>query len=70
MFNVSSYQNPVLDKAIDAARFTSDAKAYDADVIDFIRIVEDQVPAMPLAQPLHDLAMQRKIRRLPVLALP
>ncbi len=61
VFNVSSYQNPVLDKAIDAARFTSDPKAYDADVIDFIRIAQDQVPAMPLAQPLHDLAMQKTI---------
>ena len=61
VFNVSSYQNPTLDKAIDAARFTSDPKAYDADVIDFIRIAQDQVPAMPLVQPLHDVAMQKTV---------
>lgn len=61
VFNVSSYQNPALDAAVDAARFTSDPKAYDADVETFIRIAEEQLPAMPIAQPLHDVAMQKSI---------
>ncbi len=30
IFNVASYQNPAMDKLIDAARFTQDRAAYDA----------------------------------------
>jgi len=61
VFNVSSYQNPAMDKQIDTARFTSDPAAYDAAVKSFIGIAEDQVPVVPVAQPLHDVAMQKSI---------
>ena len=61
VFNVASYQNPAMDQQIDAARFTSDKAAYDAAVKAFVGIAEDQVPVMPIAQPLHDVAMQKSI---------
>jgi peptide/nickel transport system substrate-binding protein len=61
IFNVSSYQNPALDKQIDLARFTSDKAAYEVAVKSFIGIAEQELPAMPLAQPLHDVAMQKSI---------
>ena len=61
VFNVSSYQNPAMDKQIDAARFTADPATYDAAVKSFVGLAEEQVPAVPIAQPLHDVAMQRSI---------
>ncbi|MFK4047720.1 ABC transporter substrate-binding protein [Roseomonas mucosa] len=61
IFNVASYQNPAMDKLIDEARFTSDPAAYDKAVKGFIGMAMEQVPVVPLAQPLHDVAMQKNI---------
>ena len=61
IFNISSYQNPEMDKLIDAARFTADPVAYKRDVEAFIGMAMREVPAIPLAQPLHDVAMQKNI---------
>ena len=61
IFNIASYQNPELDKLIDAARFTSEKAAYDHAVIDFVGLVEREVPLIPIAQPTHDVAMQKTI---------
>ena len=61
VFNVASYQNTAMDKQIDAARFTSDPAIYDAAVKSFIGIAEKDVPVVPIAQPLHDVAMQKSI---------
>ncbi|GJD49678.1 putative D,D-dipeptide-binding periplasmic protein DdpA [Methylobacterium crusticola] len=61
IFNIASYQNPELDRLVDAARFTSDPAAYDRSVIDFVSLVEREVPMVPIAQPTHDVAMQKTI---------
>lgn len=61
IFNISSYQNPEMDKLIDAARFTADPAEYKRDVEAFVSMAMREVPAIPLAQPLHDVAMQKNI---------
>ena len=61
IFNISSYQNPGMDKLIDAARFASDPAAYRRDVEAFIELAIKDVPVVPLAQPFHDVAMQKSI---------
>jgi peptide/nickel transport system substrate-binding protein len=62
VFNTMSYQNPAMDKLIDAARFAADPKAYAADVKAFIEMAWTDVPRIPLAQPNMDVAMQKNIR--------
>ena len=44
-----------------AARFAPDKAAYDASVIDFIKLVEAEVPMVPINQPTHDVALQKSI---------
>ena len=61
VFNVASYQNKAMDKDIDAARFAPDAAAYDTAVKGFVALAEQDVPFVPVAQPLHDVAMQKSI---------
>ncbi|MFC0389379.1 ABC transporter substrate-binding protein [Muricoccus vinaceus] len=61
IFNIASYQNPAMDKLIDAARFAPDAGSYAEAVKGFIGLAEQDVPMIPIAQPLHDVAMQRSI---------
>jgi peptide/nickel transport system substrate-binding protein len=62
VFNTMSYQNPEMDKLIDAARFETDRKKYEADVQGFINMAFDEVPRIPLAQPNMDVAMQKSIK--------
>ena len=57
-----SYQNPAMDKLIDAARFDSDPKKYADDVCGFVKIDLDEVPRVPIYQPNLDVAMQKNIR--------
>ncbi len=61
IFNIASYQNPALDKLVDAARFTSDSAVYERSVIDFVSLAGREVPMVPIAQPTHDVAMQKAI---------
>ena len=61
IFNIASYQNPAMDRLIDSARFATDADSYGAAVKGFIGMAEQEVPMIPIAQPLHDVAMQRSI---------
>lgn len=61
VFNTMSYQNPALDKLIDAARFTTDTARYQELVRDFIAIAADEAPRVPLNQPYLDIAMQKNI---------
>ena len=61
IFNVASYQNPAMDKQIDAARFASDPAVYAAAVKGFVGLGETDVPFVPVAQPLHDVAMQKTV---------
>jgi peptide/nickel transport system substrate-binding protein len=61
VFNTSSYQNPEMDKLIDAARFESDPKKYADLVRAFTRLEIADVPRVPLYQPLLDVAMQKNV---------
>ena len=61
IFNIAAYQNPALDKLVDTARFTADPSVYNASVVDFISLVQREVPMVPIAQPTHDVAMQKSI---------
>ncbi len=61
VFNTMSYQNPEMDKLIEAARFDTDPKKYAADVKGFIDIAFADVPRVPLGQPNMDVAMQKNI---------
>jgi peptide/nickel transport system substrate-binding protein len=62
VFNTMSYQNPEMDKLIDAARFESDRKKYQDQVYAFVNMAFEEVPRIPLAQPNMDVAMQKNIK--------
>lgn len=61
IFNTMSYQNPAMDKLIDAARFETDPRKYKDEVDGFISIAFAEVPRIPLFQPYLDVAMQKNI---------
>jgi peptide/nickel transport system substrate-binding protein len=61
IFNIANYQNPELDKLIDAARFAGDKADYEKTVVEFIKLVNREVPMIPISQPTHDVAMQKSI---------
>jgi len=61
IFNTSNYQNKDMDHLIDGARFTQDAAEYARDVQGFLAKAMDEVPFIPVCQPLHDVAMQKGI---------
>lgn len=61
IFNTSNYQNKDMDALIDSARFTQEAGVYARDVQAFLAKAMDEVPFVPVCQPLHDVAMQRGI---------
>lgn len=62
VFNTMSYQNPAMDKLIEAARFEADPAKYEAHVRQFIGMAWVDVPRIPVAQPSMDVAMQKHIR--------
>jgi peptide/nickel transport system substrate-binding protein len=61
LFNTSSYQNPEMDRLIEAARQESDPGKYAALVRGFTRIAIADVPKVPLMQPNADVAMQKSV---------
>jgi peptide/nickel transport system substrate-binding protein len=61
VFNTMSYQNPTLDKLITNARFAESKVLYDGMVKDMIALSNEEVPRIPLAQPMMDVAMQANI---------
>ncbi len=61
IFNISSYQNKEMDALIDKARFTTDAAEYEKTVKQFIALCMQDVPVIPLNQPIHDVAMQKNV---------
>ena len=61
IFNTANYQNKDMDKLIDGARFTQEPAAYTRDVQAFLAKAMDEVPFVPVCQPLHDVAMQKAI---------
>ncbi len=62
LFNTISYQNPALDKLVDAARFEEDREAYEDHVKQFIHIAMDDVPRIPLYQQILVVGMQKNIQ--------
>ena len=61
LFNTSSYQNPDMDRLIEAAHLETDAKKYADTVRAFTRIALADVPKVPLMQPSLDVAMQKNV---------
>lgn len=61
VFNTMSYQNPVMDKLITNARFAESKPLYDGMVKDMVKLAFDEVPRIPLVQPMMDVAMQPNI---------
>ncbi|HMM73009.1 MAG TPA: ABC transporter substrate-binding protein [Rhodocyclaceae bacterium] len=61
VFNTMSYQNPELDRLVEAARFEADKKKYENQVRDFIEVAYKDVPRVPIAQPVMDVAMQKNV---------
>ncbi|MEM7795817.1 MAG: ABC transporter substrate-binding protein [Cyanobacteria bacterium P01_C01_bin.118] len=58
-FNGSSYQNPELDKLVDAALATGPGDpAYDENVKGFLKIAFEEMPRIVVAQPYLSVAMQ------------
>jgi peptide/nickel transport system substrate-binding protein len=61
VFNSMNYKNPALDELVDKARFETDPAAYTKQVEDMIALAYDEVPRVPLFQPLVSLALQPNI---------
>ncbi len=61
VFNTMSYQNATMDKLITNARFAESKVLYDGMVKDMIALANLEVPRIPLAQPMMDVAMQANI---------
>ncbi|MFO1244573.1 MAG: ABC transporter substrate-binding protein [Ramlibacter sp.] len=61
VFNTMSYQNPVMDKLITNARFAESKPLYDGMVKDMVKLAYQDVPRIPIAQPMMDVAMQPNI---------
>ena len=61
VFNTMSYQNPVLDKMIMNAKFAESKAIYDGEVKAMLKLAYEEVPRIPLFQPLQDVAMQKNV---------
>jgi len=61
VFNTMSYQDPVMDKYIDGARFAANDRIYKKNVKAFIKKAFDDAPRLPLFQANLDVAMQKNI---------
>ena len=70
LFNTMNYQNPAMDKLIEAARFEPDPQKYTEEVEGFITMAFAQVPRILLFDPFLDVAMQKKRDRIPLLVSP
>jgi peptide/nickel transport system substrate-binding protein len=62
VFNTMSYKNLELDRSVERARFELDTAAYEAEIKDFVRIAFEEVPRVPLFQPMQDVALRRNVR--------
>ena len=61
LFNTMNYQNPTMDKLIEAARFETDPQKYREKVESFIDVAFAEIPRIPLFQPFIDVAMQKNV---------
>jgi len=62
VFNTMSYQDPVMDRHIDAARFASDPALYESSVKAFIARAMSETPRIPLYQANLDVAMKPSLQ--------
>ena len=62
VFNTMSYKNPQLDKMIMNARFAESKAIYDGEVKAMLKLAYEEVPRIPLFQPLQDVAMQKNVQ--------
>ena len=62
VFNTANYVNPALDTLINAARFEGNTEKYDADLVRMNDIVMSDLPRIPLARLLFDVAMQPNVK--------
>jgi peptide/nickel transport system substrate-binding protein len=60
VFNTMSYKNPTMDALIDKARFAT-GKEYEDAVKGFVDIAFEEVPRVPIFQPLLNVAMQKNV---------
>ena len=58
VFNTMSYQNATMDKIITNARFAESKVLYDGMIKDMVRLANEEIPRIPLVQPMLDVAMQ------------
>lgn len=61
VFNTMSYQNDKLDKMIMNAKFAESKAIYDGEVKAMLKLAYEEVPRIPLFQPLQDVAMQKNV---------
>ena len=61
LFNTMSYQNPGMDKLIEAARTEADPQKYEKEVEGFIALAFAEIPRIPLFQPFVDVAMRKEV---------
>jgi len=61
LFNTMSYQNPAMDKLIEASRFESDPQKYTEAVEGYITMSFAEIPRIPLFDPFLDVAMQKNV---------
>ncbi|MBL8385608.1 MAG: ABC transporter substrate-binding protein [Burkholderiales bacterium] len=62
VFNTMSYKNPALDKMIMNAKFAESRAIYDGEVKAMLKLAYEEVPRVPLFQPLMDVAMQKNVQ--------
>jgi peptide/nickel transport system substrate-binding protein len=62
VFNTMSYKNPTLDKMIMNAKFAESKAIYDGEVKAMLKLAYEEVPRVPLFQPLMDVAMQKNVQ--------
>ena len=62
VFNTMSYKNPALDKMIMNAKFAESKPIYDGEVKALLKLAYEEVPRIPLFQPLMDVAMQKNVQ--------
>ena len=60
VFNTMGYKNPAMDALIDKARFTTGPE-YETAVKGFIDMAFEEVPRVPIFQPLLNVAMQKNV---------
>jgi len=61
IYNSMDYHSAEVDKAIATAHYATDPKVYDENVVKFIQLSFDDVPAIPLFQPYLNLATQTNV---------